>query len=503
MAKTRPSTDQIRFLSQANGVQILDEYMEEVELGGRSLASLLQDIFTPTGSLRPNLVEFRYNPALQSLQVRPRQPDTAGPDDNWVKLSNLFRDRGDFAPAIQFENLDIVRTSAGDLWIISGLPSEPFTFADESDFIASPYTNRVFNVAAIQSLRDEVVTLHGEVDTWHTATQSNASSASSDKDLAQSAKVASEAARDQALAHRDSAEQAATDADTTYQNLLTTLNGGGTFTGNPEFTGSVSIHTLTITGGLSDSLAISLGAITDWPSQISPAEISHLDGVTSGIQGQINSLAGSISDLESSKLETDINGNLSVPNDLSTGGRADIGTQVTLNSTPSTAIQVRSSNPTIEMRDVDFDIPVRITSDNSGSIRLRADSSNLTDNSEIIFEVDGTQCARVLPDCSILANGGFTQVVHTAIISGSTPLSNANGTIKDFTLGGNVTFTDDLSSGQSLQLLIDDGAGHAITWPASISWLTPDGLAPSLHTTRRTPIRLQKVSGTLYGQATL
>jgi hypothetical protein len=49
---TRPDADQLRFNSSANGPVVLDDYLEAVELGGRTLAALLLDLFNGSGVLR-------------------------------------------------------------------------------------------------------------------------------------------------------------------------------------------------------------------------------------------------------------------------------------------------------------------------------------------------------------------------------------------------------------------------------------------------------------------
>lgn len=84
-------------------------------------------------------------------------------------------------------------------------------------------------------------------------------------------------------------------------------------------------------------------------------------------------------------------------------------------------------------------------------------------------------------------------------LSGTTPaLSAANGAIQTWTLTGNSSPTDSLSSGDSITLLIDDGTAYTITWP-SVTWKTNGGSAPTLQTTGVTVVALWKVSSTLYG----
>lgn len=81
--------------------------------------------------------------------------------------------------------------------------------------------------------------------------------------------------------------------------------------------------------------------------------------------------------------------------------------------------------------------------------------------------------------------------------AGTTPaISQANGIIQEWVLSGNSSPTDGLSDGQSVVLLIDDGAAYAITWP-SVVW--DSGSAPTLKTSGYTRVVLYKVGSTLRG----
>ena len=91
----------------------------------------------------------------------------------------------------------------------------------------------------------------------------------------------------------------------------------------------------------------------------------------------------------------------------------------------------------------------------------------------------------------------FTEGVYTLGTSGSLTLSPANGTIQSSTLTGNPTFVDSLSSGQSIVLMLNNGASYTVTWP-TITWYTSGGnAAPTL--TAKDTLVFWKVSTTLYG----
>lgn len=94
-------------------------------------------------------------------------------------------------------------------------------------------------------------------------------------------------------------------------------------------------------------------------------------------------------------------------------------------------------------------------------------------------------------------NKGFGETVYA--LSG-TALDPANGTIQTKTLSGNTTFTDSLSAGESMVLLLDAGASYTVTWP-TITWVTSGGnSAPTL--TANDAFVFWKVSTTLYGAYT-
>lgn len=80
-----------------------------------------------------------------------------------------------------------------------------------------------------------------------------------------------------------------------------------------------------------------------------------------------------------------------------------------------------------------------------------------------------------------------------------TALDPANGGIQTKILAANTTFTDSLSSGQSMILQLEGGSTYTVTWP-TITWVTSSGnVAPTL--TAKDAIVLWKVSTVLYGAA--
>ena len=96
---------------------------------------------------------------------------------------------------------------------------------------------------------------------------------------------------------------------------------------------------------------------------------------------------------------------------------------------------------------------------------------------------------------------GLTIDTETANWTGAVTLDPANGLYQEITLTGNVTgITDSLVDGESVILAIDDGTAYTITWP-TITWISGDGVAPTLQTTGYTIITVWKSGTTLYGFA--
>ena len=122
----------------------------------------------------------------------------------------------------------------------------------------------------------------------------------------------------------------------------------------------------------------------------------------------------------------------------------------------------------------------------------------------------GTQLASTISDFAATAVaaivGGITftgriiskTIRDTQYSLTGTVINPANGDIQYKTLGANTTFTESLSNGDSVLLMIDDGTAYTITWP-TITWLTSDDSAPTLRTTGYNSILLFQMAGVVYG----
>ncbi len=88
----------------------------------------------------------------------------------------------------------------------------------------------------------------------------------------------------------------------------------------------------------------------------------------------------------------------------------------------------------------------------------------------------------------------ITETVYDLV---GTSIDPANGTIQYKSLSANTTFTEALTSGQSVALRLENGASYTVTWP-SITWVSSAGnAAPTL--TAKDVLVFWKISTTLYG----
>lgn len=101
----------------------------------------------------------------------------------------------------------------------------------------------------------------------------------------------------------------------------------------------------------------------------------------------------------------------------------------------------------------------------------------------------------------LVMNDGYTEEVFAITDGATVNLNPNNGSIQTWTLGANRTpGQTSWSAGQSITLMVDDGAAYSITWTTlGVVWETDGGTAPTLATTGFTVIVLWKVGTTIYG----
>ena len=136
-----------------------------------------------------------------------------------------------------------------------------------------------------------------------------------------------------------------------------------------------------------------------------------------------------------------------------------------------------------------------------------SNTRDIADSAATINYIDGltSDAQSQLNAKAPLASPTFTGTVTATNYSDTvysltgTALDPDNGGIQTKVLAANTTFTDSLSSGQSMVLQLEGGSTYTVTWP-TITWVTSSGdVAPTL--TAKDALVLWKVSTVLYGAA--
>ena len=110
--------------------------------------------------------------------------------------------------------------------------------------------------------------------------------------------------------------------------------------------------------------------------------------------------------------------------------------------------------------------------------------------------LNGTQTLTNKTITNLIFDGSYTEEVYTLGTSGTIALDPANGTIQTCAASATVTFTDSLAAGQSIVLMLTNGATYTINWPTT-TWVTSAGnAAPTL--TAADTVVFWKISTTLY-----
>lgn len=194
MAETRPTGEQLRFVSERTGEHNLDLYLEHAEKGGRVLGDLLDDLFKENGDFKADMFEFRVDPATLILQSRVGvfADNTSG----WVNSNQrLFRHRGEHATATAYERLDTA-TFNDELYVCQ--VAHTSTSATPSASFARAFGYRAQVDAMIAAVQP---TLDAKVAAAQTAATNANNFAISAGEL-----------RDQTLGYRNDAQTAATNA---------------------------------------------------------------------------------------------------------------------------------------------------------------------------------------------------------------------------------------------------------------------------------------------------
>ena len=134
-------------------------------------------------------------------------------------------------------------------------------------------------------------------------------------------------------------------------------------------------------------------------------------------------------------------------------------------------------------------------SDFSVSIASAGTSSLTYNNSTGAFTYTPPDLSSYATTSSVSST--YAPLAATVYSLTGTDIDPANGGIQTKTIAADTTFTESLTSGESVVLMLDAGASYTITWP-TITWVTSSGnAAPTL--TANDTLVLWKVSTTLYG----
>ena len=154
MAQTRPRLEQIVFKSAKTGSHSIDTYLENAEIGNRTLAQLMGDLFDANGNFAPEdiLPEFRIDQTGGQTKLQYRTDDNAAFQD----LIGFFNDRGTFATGTAYNALDLVTVDDGtnlDLYIVK---ADLGAFSAVADFTGSASTQLITTNSAgiLQDVRD-------------------------------------------------------------------------------------------------------------------------------------------------------------------------------------------------------------------------------------------------------------------------------------------------------------------------------------------------------------
>jgi len=134
-----------------------------------------------------------------------------------------------------------------------------------------------------------------------------------------------------------------------------------------------------------------------------------------------------------------------------------------------------------------------VTGDASGQLGLQADGTTLVELAGTVVTVSTNATSTVISSDATFQKA----IVENVYTLAGTDIDPSNGTIQTKVLSAPVTFTESISAGESVVLMIENGATHTITWP-TVTWVTGSGNAAPTPTEKDTFV-FWKISTTLYG----
>lgn len=160
MPQTRPRLEQLVFTSSKTGEHNIDTYLEAAEIGNRTLAQLMGDLFDAGGNFAPEAIvpEFQIGQSGGQIQLQYRSDSGA----SFTDLIGFFNDRGAFSTSTAYNALDLVTTTSGSATNLYLVKTDQSAFASQAAFIASSGTQLLFEspagvLADVQSARDGVI----------------------------------------------------------------------------------------------------------------------------------------------------------------------------------------------------------------------------------------------------------------------------------------------------------------------------------------------------------
>ena len=112
MAFTRPTGEQISFRSATTGTHVLDTYLEACEKGGKTLSSLMDNLYSSSGGLNPTALAFRVNQTSGEEPTRQaRFGNFTDANAGWEDTNQkFFRQKGLYTSGVSYERLDMVQS---------------------------------------------------------------------------------------------------------------------------------------------------------------------------------------------------------------------------------------------------------------------------------------------------------------------------------------------------------------------------------------------------------
>jgi hypothetical protein len=276
---------------------------------------------------------------------------------------------------------------------------------------------------------------------------------------------------------------ASTTIDTTNLEVTNLKAKDGTSAGSiADTTGLVTLNTVDINGGTVDGTTV--GATT--ASTVRGTTITATTGFTGNLTG---SVTGNVTGNLTGNVTGDLTGDVTATS-LTVAGTAITAEMLGIfDGLTATVVELNildgATLSTAELNILD------------GVTSSTADLNKL-DN--VAGDVVGTSDTQTLTNKTITSPSVVGTILEDVyVISGtSVALDPDNGSIQTHTLTANTTYTDSLSSGEAITLMIDDGSARTITWP-TITWANNARFAPNLALTGYTVVAVWKVSTTLYG----